>query len=262
MLVAVAALAGCASRDLAPSIWPPPDFRCEVEEVVAKGSELHVVRRVRFEGSGVVVYGTASRSLVDAETGTALPVLERLAVYELVPACIRAFSRRIDRLGIVKMDESQGERGSAADSALVLRWQAFGSEKVIMARGRVHGPMAEILAVIAAHLPPGERLALAGSAERPVVSVLRGVPEPAVDALGALRVHEALLQRHGEDREWLLDAYALACAAGLPAEARALLRRWEEQEAMHRALGGFPDEQPAGLTADVLRRLLPPQGSG
>lgn len=253
---------GCASSDPVPSIWPPADFRCEVEEVALRDGLPQVVRRVRFEESGVVVYATSSRSLVDAETATALPVFDRLAAYRLVPTCVRAFARRLDRLGVATMDSAQGQRGVADDSALVLRWRAFGSEKVVTARGRVHGQMAEILAVVVAHLPPGERLSLAGSAERTVVPVLRGVPEPALDAPAALRVHQELLGRHGEDREWLLDAYALACGLGQREAAQALLRRWAEQEARQRAVSTFADERAEVLTVEVLRRLLPPPAPG
>lgn len=252
----------CASNEPVPSIWPPPDFSCQVEEVQLRDGVLHVVRRVRFEASGVVVYGTSQRSLVDPATATALPVFDRLTVYELVPSCMRALARRIDRLGITKLDAAQGQRGATDEAALVMRWRAFGSEKVLTARGRVHGPMAEILAVVIAHLPPGERLALPGTMDRVVVPVLRGVPEPAVDAGGALLAHEALLTRHGEDAAWLLDAYALACALGQREVALGLLRRWGEHEALRRPVGSFPDAPREGLTAEILRRLLPPAGPG
>lgn len=258
-----AALAGCAASDPPPSIWPPADFRCEVEEVALRDGALHVVRRVRFDASGVVVYGTSSRSLIDPETNTALPVFDRLAVYQLVPYCLRMFARRLEQRGITTLDTVQGERGVSDQSGVALRWRAFGSERVLTARGRVHGTMADILALVDAHLPSGERFGLADEGERPIVAVLRDVPSPALDARGALQAHQDLLTAHGEDAQWLLDAFSLACAASARADAEALLARWSALAAARQATRRstpFPDENLEGLTTEILRRLLPPQG--
>lgn len=263
-IVAVAlALAACAANDLPPSIWPPPDFGCDVEEVQVRDGLAHVVRRVRVTADGLVVYGTAARSLVDDATGIALPVYDRLAIYRLVPTCLRALARRIDRLGVRELDPTQGERGTAADTGLVLRWRAFGGERTIVARGRASTAMAAILNVVSAHLPPGERFQLPGMDERPIVPVLRGVPEPLADGPAALQAYGPLLAARPDDQSWLLEAYALACATGARARAEQLLRSWVEASAAARATGsafadGPPGERPAGLTDAVLRRLLPP----
>jgi len=257
--VLLAALVGCASQEPAPSIWPPSDFRCEMEELALRDGTLQVVRRVRFDGSGLVVYGTSTRSLVDPETKVALPVFDRVAVYQLVPACVRGLARRLKEKGVDTIDVVQGQRGAAEDTGLSLRWRAFGTERLLTVRGRVNGPMLQILGVVAAHLPPGERFSFAGDEEHPVVSVLRGVPEPIADTVGALRAHEALLAQHGDNGAWLLDAFALACAAGLRESAAALLERWGQREALRQAVSTFPDEGLLGLTTEGLRRLLPPQ---
>lgn len=266
LLAVAGALAGCAASDPPPSIWPPADFRCEVEEVALRDGALHVVRRVRFEASGVVVYGTSSRSLIDPETKTALPVFDRLAVYRLEPPCLRAFARRLDQRGITSLDAVQGERGVTDQSGVALRWRAFGSERVLTARGRVHGTMADILAFVDAHLPAGERFGLVDEGDRSIVAVLRDVPVPGVGAQGALAAHLELLGTHGEDPQWLLDAFSLACAASARADAEALLARWsvqaEARQAARRSTP-FPDESLEGLTAEILRRLLPPRpGAG
>lgn len=253
----MACLASCASNELAPSIWPPADFTCVVEEMSLRDGAMHVERRFHIDAHGVVVHGTSSRSLRDPESNTVLPVFDRLAVYQLVPACVRAFARRLERLGVETLDVSQGERGASDESGLVLRWRAFGNDKTILARGRVHGAMAEILTVVTAHMPPGERLSLPGFAERPVVPVLRGVPEPRVDLAGALHAHEQMLTARPDYEPWLLDAFALACAAGERAMAEALLQRWRVVTADERR-GAFPDATPQ-LDPAVLQRLLPPQ---
>jgi hypothetical protein len=251
-------LYACFSNELAPTNWPPVDFTCEVEEVALRDGVLQVVRRVRFDGDGTVTYGLASTSCVDVATGVALPVFDRLAIYRLVPVSIRAFARSLNRLGVTTIDGVQGERGVASSSGLVLRWRAFGASRSIVARGRVHGPMAEILSVVMAHLPSGERFGLPGAAERVVVPVLRGVPAPLAQVDAALAAHEDLLLRRGDDRALLLDAFALACAVGARSRAEALLQRWT-------AAGGgapqgpFPDATEGGLKVEVLQRLLPPQ---
>lgn len=260
LLVAATVLAACSEPDLQPSIWPPPDFACQVEEMALRDGRAEVLRRLRIEATGVVVYGTSSRSLGDPEQAIALPVFDRLAVYELVPDCLRALARRLDRLGITTLDEVQGERGGFADNGLALRWRAFGVERVITARGRIHGPLAEILVVVNAHLPAGERW-IALPADRIVVPVLRGVPSPLHDSRGALQAHEALLARHGEDRGWLLDAYALACSLGDRRSAEALLARWDRVESLRALFRGADDEGEAASSA-ILQRLLPPAGDG
>lgn len=252
-------LAGCRATDLAPSIWPPPDFQCEIEELELRGGELQVLRRMRFDVDGLVVYGTASRSHSAPGADVALPVFDRLAVYQLVPASIRRFARRLDQLGVARLDSAQGERGATDDTGLVLRWRAFGTRKTLTARGRVHGPMAEILEVVAAHMPPGERFALPEFPAQPVVPVLRGVPEPLADATKSLEVHLELLDRDPGEASWLLDAFALACATGARQTAEELLDRWAEAARPARPLHPFPDETEAALDADSLRQLLPPR---
>jgi hypothetical protein len=251
-------LGACRTRDLAPTIWPPADFQCEVEELELRGGALQVLRRVRFDVDGLVVYGTSSRSHSAPGADVALPVFDRLAIYKLVPACIRRLARRLDDLHVGQLDTAQGERGATDASGLVLRWRAFGEQRTLTARGRVHGPMAEILHVIAAHLPPGELFGLPDFPAKPVVPVLRGVPEPLADAPQSLAALQRLLERDPDDRAWLLDAFALACATGARQTADALLERWEAV-AGGGQLGPFPDEPPGGLTADDLRRLLPPR---
>lgn len=264
-IAALGVLAGCAASDLEPSIWPPPDFRCELEEVTLRDGSLQVTRRVRFESSGIVVYGTAARSLVEPASKVALPVFDRLAVYRLEPSCVRSLARRLQERGVTTIDTTQGERGAAGDTGLVLRWRAFGSERLLTVRGRVHGQMAQILRILSSMLPEGERFAYADTEGRAIVSVLRGVPAPVVDVDGALQAHETLLQQHGDDPAWMLDAYVLACRAGRRENAEALLQRWWRREEL-RAMAGappdaFPDAATGGLTVEILQRLLPPAGS-
>lgn len=258
LVAALLATAGCFGGELAPTIWPPPDFACEIEEVALRDAVPQVVRRFAVQVDGTVVYGTAERSRIDAVSGAALPVFDRLVVYRLVPECVRAFARRLDRLGIGSLETVQGERGVASDAGLVLRWRAFGDQRTIVARGRVFGAMAEILDLITAHLPDGERFGLPGFAERPIVAVLRGIPPPQRDAKEALVAHRTLLTKGAPERRVLLDSFALACAVGDRAAAEELLQQWSVATA-ELAKNPFADDGKDGITPEVLQRLLPLQ---
>jgi hypothetical protein len=260
LLLLAGALPGCVGDDLQESIWPPPDFACVVEQLQFDGSTVQVTRRLRVEADGLCVYGTSGESLIDWDTGTTLPVFERLCAYRLVPACVRSFARRLDRLGIAELDTNQGERNAIGATAVVLSWQAFGKRRRISARGRLHGPMVEVLNTVLAHLPAGERFIVPGNTERVVVPVLRAVPAPVDDALGALRLHQRLVAERPDDRELLLDAFALACRAGQREEALVLAQQWQAADARERAATGtFADDagSPALLDFGVLERLLP-----
>ncbi|MCA8974486.1 MAG: hypothetical protein KDC98_07175, partial [Planctomycetes bacterium] len=121
----------------------------------------------------------------------------------------------------------------------------------VTSRGRVHGPMAQVLAIAAAHFPPGERLETPGVGDLDVTAVLHGVPAPRDDAAGALQAHLDLLAEAPEDEGWLLDAFALACSLGRRELAAELLERWRRV-----AEGG---DAPLGavLSAEILIRMLP-----
>ena len=257
----------CKSGSLAASIWPPSDLEILVEELELDGAEARVLRRFRAVvvaaatgdetgPDGLVTYGTSTQSVVDPETRTLLPVFDRLSVYRLVPTSIRALARRLDRAGIAELEHIQGERGVEEGTGLAMTWQAFGRRHVLTARGRLHGPMAEIMALVAAHLPPGENFGLPGLAQRPVVPVLVGVPAPREDAAGALEAHERMLAERPEDQAWLLDAFALACRLSRRNSAEALLQRWSDATAAQRLANTFPEEEPR-LRPEVLQRMLP-----
>jgi hypothetical protein len=238
-------------------MWPPENFEIRVEEVHIGADGPRVVKRFRALANGVVTYATSTRSLVDPESKTQLPVFDRMCAYRLVPTSIRALARRIHRSGVLDLDTRQGERGMPATSYLVLAWQGMDRSAAITATGRVHGPMADILSIVMAHMPEGEVFDLPGLADRPVVPVLRGVPAPRMDGIGALVAHTSLLAERPEDRTLLEDAFALACRLGHGSEARNLLQRWTAATADERRLQETFPEGEAILTPVVLQRFLP-----
>ncbi len=262
-IVCMALLSASCETTVADSIWPPADFEVSVEELRTEGAEVQVVRRFRVHADGVVFYGTSTHSLVDPDSKTRLPVFERVAIYQLEPQCTRALARRIEHCGVVELDGVQGERGGVAegDASVAVTWCALGQRRVLTARGRVHGAMADILAILGAHFPDGERLGLPGVADRGMASVLRGVPVPQQDAAGALAAQHDLLQRVPNDRTLVLDTFALACHLGRREVAAALLVQWAAMTADERHEQDLFPEDDFRLTPTILARLLP-SGSG
>ena len=266
VLIAIStlALAGCVGNGLPPSVWPPKNFRLVVEEVQREGSLAHVIRRLQVVADGTVIYGTSSKPLVDKAAGVSWPVFDRLSIYRLEPKCVRALARRIDRLGIsdfVVPASAVGQTtgvGQGVGPGLTLQWQAFGSQRIVPSSGRLRGPMAEIMAVVASHLPPGE--AFDTEMSRPIVPVLRGVPEPQTGVSEALVAFNERIDEDPEDGSLVLAAYALACAAGERRHAEVLLERWQQLERSKPRSPGFSDDGGSGMAVRLksLRAFLPP----
>ena len=245
----------CGGRELAPSIWPPEDFSLVVEELREDGDRIHVIRRLQVDAGGFVVYGTSSQPLVDEQTGASLPVLDRLAVYALEPTSLRSLARKLNRLGITTM-ATPATAGSSS-VGISVSWRAFAQRRVLTSSGRPRGSLGEVLALLAAHLPPGESFDT--KMTRPVVSVLRGVPVPVTDASGALAAMIERLSERSTDAGLLLSAFALACRVGDQREAERLLDRWQDVE---RASAGSAElATDAGISvaarAEVFRRMIP-----
>ena len=259
VLIAISAvlLAGCVGNGLPPSVWPPNNFRLVVEEVQREGASVHVIRRIQVVADGTVIYGTSSAPLVDVETGVSWPVFDRLSVYRLEPDCVRVLARRIARLGISDFVVPASAVGQGVGPGLTLQWQAFGSQRIVPSSGRLRGPMAEIMAVVASYLPPGE--AFATEMSRPIVPVLRGVPKPKVGVAEALLAFNERIREDPDDSELVLAAYALACSAGEWQHAEILLERWQQLERSKPRKPGFSDNAGSGIEARTksLKSFLP-----
>lgn len=257
LLVLAASLGGGCRTERVPSLWPPADFELVVEERERVGGSFVQARRFRVGADHVASFATASTALCDAATTTELPVYARLAVYQLEPSGARLLARKIARCGVADLDPVQGEQDGSDGVELELRWRAFEQEVALTARGRVHGAMAEILAIVDAHLPAGEHLRLAGVAERAVSTMVSGAPEPRLDAEAAFDVLHKLSLVRAADDGLVLEAFALACHLRHREDAHRLAARWERLQ-LERGLRRrqFPDELPR-LTEAVLRRLVP-----
>ena len=107
--------------------------------------------------------------------------------------------------------------------------------------------MAEVMAVIASYLPPGEAFATAMS--RPIVPVLRRVPKPKVGAAEALLAFEERIREDPDDSELVLAACALACSAGEWQQAEVLLARWQQLERSKQPRPGFSDNVGSSVEA-------------
>ena len=250
--------AACVGDALAPSIWPPSNFSLDVEESRQQGAAIHVVRRLRVDASGVVIYATSSQPLEDPNGSISLPVFDRMSIYRLEPAAVRALSRKLDRLGVSEL--AVGEGGASGEVDLVLRWRAFSEQRVLACVGRPRAGLADVLALAAAHLPPGESFET--PIGRPVAPVLRGVPTPREDAAGALAaICEVLIER-SDDRELLLVAFGLAARLGRSADAEDFLQRW--QAALEAEVGDSPFatdlRNSPSAQAEAYRKLIPGRG--
>jgi hypothetical protein len=120
----------------------------------------------------------------------------------------------------------------------------------------VRGIPAEIMTVVSAHLPPDESFDVA--LNRPVVGVLRGVPQLQADAAGALGAYEDLLADGAVADDLLLDAFALACRLGERDAAERWLARWSEARAIERAAASPFAERQTRLEPAQLVAFLPP----
>jgi hypothetical protein len=229
----------CVGNGLPPSIWPPENFRLVVEELNIEGGFAHVVRRFQVDATGLVIYGTSSRPLVGSKPPQTWPVFDRLAIYRLESKCVRGLARRLARLGI---DEITASASPGADGiGQHIQWQAFGSHPTeLQSSGRLRGPIAEVMAEVAAHLPPGEAFEV--QLNRPIEPVLHGVPAPAESAEGALAAYTELLRSNPDDEDLLLAAYALACAVGDRAQAVRWLEQWREVQRSLPPEAGFRDD--------------------
>lgn len=276
-IVLLGLAASCVSEEPPPSIWPPEGFAFVAEEIVQDGERVETRRKFRLHEDGLVVYATSSRPLaatLDAASvgaaadGTAaeplvlLPVYDRLSVYQLVPSAVRGFARRLHKLGFLMLDDVIGNAGqgrpSGPTSMVVMTWSSVHGVKRVALRGSSRGTPAELLRAVDSLLPAGEQFPGIEAGDRAPVSVLRGVPPPRTDALGALAAHELLLEGREADADLLLDTFALACRAASRRVAEGLLERW--LQAGSRAGGdartGFEDRARPDLQP-YLRQMLP-----
>lgn len=242
-LVGALAFAGCAAEELRPTIWPPADFRIEVEESQDVGGHRVVGRRFVVDAAGVAVYATATAVVAAPDAAVALPVLDRLCSYRLVPECVRSLARKLHRLGIGTLEDAPAE---APASRLSLRWRAFGDARDIRSGANVEWALGEILALLSAHLPPGEPAFAGVDPARKVEPAIDGAPAPAVDPAAGAFWRERAAARPGDEGAWAA-AFADACRRGVRREANDLLQQWQQ------AAGAA-----AGSRIAECRRLLPP----
>lgn len=249
-------LAGCAtSPDPDASAFPPADFRLVVEDLGDTGGALVVRRRFTVWADGTCIYGRASAQVVDPETKTSLPVFGTLSVYRLFPVNTRLLARKLHKRRFMELKLDPVEQSAKGD-ALRIFCQMFDRRNQLTPSGQIYGPLVGILNVVNNHLPAGERFALAGLSGDPDPVTLSGVPLPSDSVPGALGAFRDLLAERPQDPDLLLDAFALACAAGDQRFASELLDRFRALPESALPESALPTGMPR-LSADVLVRMLP-----
>jgi hypothetical protein len=257
-------LAGCRTNRPATSIWPPSDFELCVEDLQTKDGVAAVRRRFRVWADGTVVYGRSKEPLTAPGGGVALPVFTEVSSWRMLPEITRQLARKMHKRGILDLEPLQGDQRETGGVALRVRYRAFGQERLAVASGRIHGAMVRLLHGVNAYLPPGETFEMLGMAGDRDPQTQRGIPAAVDDLPGALQFHEEVLAGRSDDRELLLDTFALACKAGRRELASELLTRYRTMTAGEQAatppsadaaaVGGLPP-------ASGLEVLLPAAGT-
>ena len=261
----VVAVAGCTTEELAPTIWPPADFRIEYEERAERDGRFVPVRRFTVDAQGLAIYATATSVVVDpqpaadgAGAALALPVYGRVCAYQLVPECTRALARKLSRLGIGTLDSGAADRRDGAAPAARLRWRAFADSRTIDIATDVEWALGEIVHLLAAHLPPGEQALVGCDPARKIEPVLQAVPAPtiAADAIDFWR--QRAVAEPDDDALWAA-AFACAVQAGGGSGdltsgrlANDVLQSWRASRQ------GRPLAPP--WSDEALQRMVPPTG--
>lgn len=262
----MASSACTTDRTTTATVWPPPDFGLVVEELrvrtdVGEQPQPALSRRLQVFADGTVLLLRARAVLVDADTGTLLPVFDEAAAWRMLPVTTRLLARKMHDRGITELRPTVVDLGAIPDggSLLRLRYQGFGHEVAAVGCGPFQGSFARVLRVVNAFLAKDDAFESPGMAGDRELSKVTGVPSPQRDLAGSLRLHQDLLREHPADPELLLAAFALACGSGERTEAERLLARLAPQLP---ADPGPPVSLPAGtapvLSAAILTRLLPP----
>lgn len=250
-LAAAALLAGCLSDRSAPTLWPPSDFSLSVLGE-RRDEDGIVVLQQRFfvDYDGLAIYREA-----DDFVGDRVPVFDVVSEYQLDPQSVRILSRLVGKAGLFRDDIVRASNAPASDRAVEIQWTAFGSSGRIDNLLETGGVLDRVVHVVNAFLPATREFrfdGLSGDSEPPRVS---RAPEPLEWTEGALRRHRWYVDRFEADRQFAVDALAIACRARDRNVAEAMLREVENRTRDER--GGVVDEGPRdAVSVDDLRRLV------
>lgn len=218
-------------------------------------------RRFRAWADGTVIYARSKEPLTSEDAEVALPVFSEVRSWRMLPEVTRQLARKMHKRGILDLEPVQGDQRETGGVALRLRYRAFGQERLVVASGRIHGALVRVLHGVNAYLPPGETFEMLGMAGDRDPQTQRGIPAAADDVVGSLGFHEQMLASHGDDRELLLDTFALACRTGRRDRATELLQRYREfTAAAAAAKPPFTDDVLPAPAASGLEALLPSAG--
>jgi hypothetical protein len=224
-------------------MWPPADFYLEVRAGRWTDGGLREEKSFHVFADGLAVYREVP---ADAEDWP--PLFAGLCAYRMAAPSLRSLGRSLAQAGLFDLDAPGGADPDATEVVAVI-WRGFGREGEAIGRGRVYGPMVQVLHIINAYLPQGRSFELPDMTGEPERPRLGGVPQPAFSAEESYAQHLAWEGRFAGDVRWQVELLALAHHTGHGDKARELLAQIEA------AQSPFADATAAGERRVLLERL-------
>jgi len=214
-LLSLAWLTGCAASPESRSLYPPENFRLNLEYRVEGDGGSQVKRRASIDAQGLVIVREADTSLRSADGSLAMPVFRRICVYQLHARSIRSLSRWLDQENVKDFNLPDDLDPPAGDVEVVEFGLVYSDNEVILVtHGRVFGQMRRVLRAINAFLPEQAGFPNGDLAADRAPSRVQDVPPLLDSPVAALAYHQERLQGGFAENSWRRDTFALACAAG------------------------------------------------
>jgi len=214
-LLSLAWLTGCAASPESRSLYPPENFRLNLEYRVEGDGGSQVKRRASIDAQGLVIVREADTSLRSDDGRLAMPVFRRICVYQLHARSIRSLSRWLDQENVKDFNPLDDLNPPDGEVKVVECGLVYSDNVVsLVTRGRVFGQMRRVLRAINAFLPEQAGFPNGDEDDERAPSRVQDVPPILDKMVVALAYHQERLQGGFAENSWRRDTFALACAAG------------------------------------------------
>lgn len=246
--------ASCEAPREAVTMWPPEDFRLEVQAFDLGPSGLRVRESFQVWADGLAVWREADTWL--EELAHPIPIFDAVSAYELHPNSTRMLGRLLQRAGLFTSGSGQIDNRAASGRHVTVTWTALGGSGTVSSLDQDHGPLDRALRIINTFVPEGREIRYDGFSVGRDERRASATPAPREDAEAALWCHEELARRMLSDPGLQLERIALALAAGDRARARLLFEELERSEPRTLSGQALHDLDWEGAVVEPLRRLL------